>query len=197
MSEHAIVALDVGGTTVDVACVSGTGDLIGGLMEVRSPQAGTKDEIVAELAQAIVTARARADGFRVAACGIAMPAPFDYAAGVSRMEHKFRAIRGLNLGAPLRAKTGLATYFINDADAFGLGVSWRQLPDALRFAAITIGTGLGGSFVEDGRNLETDPRVPPGGEVWDLPFGEGILEDYVSARGVVTMYGKLSPGGRV
>jgi glucokinase len=199
MSEHAIVALDVGGTTVDVACVSGTGELIGGLAEVRSPQGGTKNEIVAELAQAIVTAhaRARADGFRVAACGIAMPAPFDYAAGVSRMEHKFRAILGLNLGALLRAKTGLATYFINDADAFGLGVSWRQLPDAKRFAAITIGTGLGGSFVEDGRNLETDPRVPPGGEVWDLPFGAGILEDYVSARGVVTMYGTLRPGGRV
>jgi hypothetical protein len=30
---------------------------------------------------------------------------------------------------------GIPTYFINDADAFGLGVSWRQLPDAKRFVA--------------------------------------------------------------
>ena len=125
-----------------------------------------------------------------------MPAPFDYAAGVSHMEHKFQAISGVDLGRLLREITGLPTCFINDADAFGLGVSWRQLPAAGRFVGLTIGTGLGGSFIENGRNVTAGDAVPPHGEVWDLPYAGGVLEDYVSARGVVAAYERLSADGR-
>jgi glucokinase len=194
MSKRAVIALDVGGTTVDTACVSADGEIIGGLLESGSPAAGTKDDIVNELARVIDAGRARAGGAEVTACGVAMPAPFDYVAGVSYMMHKFEAIYGLSLGRLLRAKTGLPMYFVNDADAFGLGVSWRQLPGTKRFVALTIGTGLGGSFIEDGENVQAGDRVPPGGEVWNLPFRDGILEDQVSARGVVALYGKLRPG---
>lgn len=192
MPELAVVAVDVGGTTVDAACISAAGGLIGAVVEGDSPAAGTKGEIVTELARAIEAARAQAGDFAVTACGIAMPAPFDYAAGVSHMEHKFQAINGVHLGLLLAEITGLPTYFINDADAFGLGVSWRQLPETGRFVALTIGTGLGGSFIENGENVTAGEAVPPHGEVWDLPYSGGILEDYVSARGVVAAYDRLS-----
>jgi glucokinase len=112
------------------------------------------------------------------------------------MKHKFNAIGGVNLGRLLREITGLPTYFINDADAFGLGVSWRQLPAAERFIGLTIGTGLGGSFIENGKNVTAGDTVPPHGEVWDLPYAGGVLEDYVSARGVVAAYERLSASGR-
>ena len=196
MSQLAVVAVDVGGTSVDAACISAAGELIGEVVESASPAAGTKDEIVAELARAVAAARAQAGDFTVTACGIAMPAPFDYAAGVSHMEHKFQAINGVDLGRLLREITGLPTYFINDADAFGLGVSWRQLPEAERFVGLTIGTGLGGSFIENGENVTAGDTVPPHGEVWDLPYAGGVLEDYVSARGVVAAYERLSAVGR-
>ena len=193
MARQAVIALDVGGTNVDAACVSANCELIGDLRGSSSPAAGTKEEIVDELARVIEGAAARADGAAVISCGIAMPAPFDYAAGVSHMTHKFRAINGAPLGALLTAKTGLPVYFLNDADAFGLGVSWRQLPDAKRFVALTIGTGLGSGFIESGAIIQADDRVPPGGEVWNLPFENGIIEDYVSARGVVALYGAQGP----
>ena len=196
MSQLAVVAVDVGGTTVDAACISAAGELIGQVVESASPAAGTKNEIVAELARAVAAARAQAGDFAVTACGIAMPAPFDYAAGVSHMEHKFQAINGVELGRLLREITGLPTYFINDADAFGLGLSWRQLPGAQRLVGLTIGTGLGGSFIENGENVTAGDTVPPHGEVWDLPYAGGILEDYVSARGVVAAYKRLSAGQR-
>jgi predicted NBD/HSP70 family sugar kinase len=195
--EQAVIALDVGGTTVDSACVSAAGAVIGEPPESGSPAARPKDEIVRQLARIIDATRALADDFSVSACGIAMPAPFDYAAGVSYMKHKFQALYGVNLGALLREKTGLPVYFINDADAFGLGVGWRQLPDTKRFVALTIGTGLGGSFIEDGEVLDIDPRVPKGGEVWDLPFEDGILEDYASARAVTALYDKLKPDDKL
>jgi glucokinase len=191
---QAVVALDVGGTTVDAACVSDSGEVLGEVLEVGSPAGETADEIADELARAIETARGQAGTFTVTACGVAIPAPFDYAAGVSYMKHKFQAIYGVNLGELLRARTGLPAYFVNDADAFGLGVSWRQLPGTKRFVALTIGTGLGGSFIEDGTAVGSGPRVPPGGEVWNLPYSDGILEDYVSAHGVVALYARRVPG---
>ena len=125
MSRQAVIALDVGGTSVDAACVAADCELIGDLRGSSSPAARTKDEIVGELAAVIAAAATRAKGAAVIACGIAMPAPFDYAAGVSHMTHKFRAINGVPLGELLTNKTGLPAYFLNDADAFGLGVSWR------------------------------------------------------------------------
>lgn len=193
--------MDAGGTTIDAACVAADGDVIGGLRESDSPASGTKDEIVNEFARVIAAARARAGAAaraaaaEVVACGIAIPAPFDYAAGVSHMTHKFRAINGVHLGRLLQAATGWPAYFVNDADAFGLGVSWRQLPDTKRFVALTIGTGLGASFIEDGVNLQGGNGVPPGGELWDLPYGDGILEDHVSGRAVVASYAGFGGAG--
>lgn len=196
MSRRAVTVLDVGGTTIDRACVSMDGELIGGVRGSGSPTAGTRDEIVHELARVIAAARAQALA-EVIACGIAMPAPFDYQAGVSHMAHKFRAIRGLPLGALLATKAGLPVHFLNDADAFGLGVSWRQLPDLKRFVALTIGTGLGSGFIEDGRAVTSGGQVPAGGEVWNLPYEGGILEDHVSARAVTTLYRARPDGTRV
>lgn len=194
MSRQAVIALDVGGTTIDRACVSIDGELIGGVRESGSPAAGTRDEIVYELAHVISAARAQAGSAELIACGIAMPAPFDYPAGVSHMAHKFRAIRGLPLGTLLATKTGLSVYFLNDADAFGLGVGWRQLPNMKRFVALTIGTGLGSGFIEDGRAVTSGDQVPPDGEVWNLPYAGGILEDHVSARAVTISYGTRPDG---
>jgi glucokinase len=170
------------------------GELIGGVRGSGSPTARTRDEIVRELARVIGAARAQVGSAEVIACGIAMPAPFDYPAGVSHMAHKFRAIRGLPLGTLLATKAGLPVYFLNDADAFGLGVSWRQLPDLKRFVALTIGTGLGSGFIEDGRSVTSGDRVPADGEIWNLPYGSGILEDHVSARAVTTLY-RTRPDG--
>lgn len=190
---RAVVALDVGGTTVDAACISINGDLVGKLTEGRSPANGSREEILSNLAQAITAAHQQAGDHDVVACGIAMPGPFDYEAGVSHMVHKFQAIHGVVLGKLLEEKAGLPVYFINDASAFGLGASWRQLPGTKRFVALTIGTGLGGSFIENGVNVEEDDRVPLGGEVWDLPYKDGILEDCVSARGIVALYDNKEP----
>jgi glucokinase len=194
MSRRTVIVLDVGGTTIDRACVSIDGELIAGVRESGSPTAGTRDEIVHELARVIGAARAQAGSADVIACGIAMPAPFDYLAGVSHMAHKFQAVRGLPLGALLATKAGLPVYFLNDADAFGLGVGWRQLPDVKRFVALTIGTGLGSGFIEDGRAVTSGDQVPPDGEVWNLPHGGGILEDHVSARALTTSYGTRPDG---
>jgi glucokinase len=195
MDERAVVALDVGGTTVDAACISVEGGLIGHVVASDSPAARAADEIADALAGIIAAARAQGPDHEITACGIAIPGPFDYAIGVSRMTHKFRAINGMPLGEALQARSGLPVCFINDASAFGLGAGARQLPATRRFVALTIGTGLGSSFIDHGNSIESGDRVPPDGEVWNLPLAGGILEDRVSARGVVALYRKHALNG--
>jgi glucokinase len=194
MDKRAVVALDVGGTTVDAACISVGGRLIGHITGTSSPAALAADKVVDTLAEIIATARGQARDHEVTACGIAIPGPFDYAAGISRMTHKFEAINGLPLGGALQARSGLPVCFINDAAAFGIGAGARQLPGIRRFVALTIGTGLGSSFIDHGESIESGGRVPPDGEVWNLPLGDGILEDRASARGVVSLYRRDAPG---
>jgi predicted NBD/HSP70 family sugar kinase len=69
MSKRAVIALDVGRTTVDAACISADGEEIGRLRESSSPSTGTKDEIVNELAHVTGAARGRAGGAEVTARG--------------------------------------------------------------------------------------------------------------------------------
>ena len=53
-----------------------------------------------------------------------------------------------------------------------------------RVVGITLGTGIGSAFAVDGRIVTEGPGVPAGGELWDLPYEGGIIEDSVSTRGI-------------
>ena len=58
--------------------------------------------------------------------------------------------------------------------------------------AITLGTGLGGCFVENGKVINKGNNVPENGEIWNLPYKNGIAEDAVSLRGLLSNYKELS-----
>ena len=121
--------------------------------------------------------------------GLAVPAPFDLLAGVSYMTHKFRALRGLPLVPLLRHRwTGsvladVPVSIANDADCFALGEWWAGLGQGdARIIGITLGTGLGSGFVCDGRIVTSASDVPADGEIWDLPYLDGRVEDYTAGR---------------
>jgi glucokinase len=57
-----------------------------------------------------------------------------------------------------------------------------------RAVGITLGTGIGAAFSLSGRVITSGKGVPPGGEIWDLPFEGGILEDFLSARAIQREY---------
>lgn len=43
---------------------------------------------------------------------------------------------------------------------------------------VTLGTGLGAGFIEEGRVVHDQLGVPPGGELWNVPFRDSVAEDY-------------------
>ncbi len=122
----------------------------------------------------------------IAGAGFAFPGPFEYQAGISRMTHKLHSLFGVDLKATLAGRFGWSPsrlVFGNDADCFLRGELAAGAAKGFgRAVGLTLGTGIGSAFAVDGQVVKSGPGVPPDGEIWNLPFREGILEDYVSTR---------------
>jgi glucokinase len=188
-----IPAIEIGGSHVSAAVVHPSG-AVGPV--ARAPIDGTAD--AATLLGAITAVAARIGAPR-ARWGIAIPGPFEYTTGIGRYHGvgKFEKLNGVDVGAALRA--GLqpppsGVHFVNDAIAFALG-EWASGParGGRRVAALTLGTGIGSAFLNDGRPVTTGPSVPPQGRA-DLLTNQGRpLEELVSTRAILTAY--QSQGG--
>ena len=124
--------------------------------------------------------------------GLAMPGPFDYERGISQMTHKLLPLFGVDLKSALSSRFGWQpsqVRFVNDAAAFLLGeVGAGAAKGYSRAIGITLGTGIGCAFSVDGHipipsdRPGGDPTVPPGGEIWNLPYNGATVEDFVSTR---------------
>ncbi|HSH18280.1 MAG TPA: ROK family protein [Candidatus Saccharimonadales bacterium] len=187
MSEKLVISLDIGGTNIDGALVSSGADIVGEVHSIKSVSDQSYDAAVANLLDFIRVVQAQTE-LPIAACSIGMPRPFDYENGISHMKHKFTSLYGKNIKEPLEDGLDVPVLFVNDADAFALGAYWKQVGNAGNLIGVTIGTGLGSGFIEDGRVVSSKNRVPENGEIWDLPYRGGILEDFVSGKGIENIY---------
>src|SRR6185437_3368241 len=61
-------------------------------------------------------------------------------------------------------------------------------------AALTLGTGIGSAFCDDGRVVDSGPTVPPQAEVHLLRHAGRPLEDWVSRRALRGEYARQRPG---
>jgi glucokinase len=128
----------------------------------------------------------------IAGASLAVPGPFDCKAGVSLMEHKLEPLYGKDLRGALAQRFGWnpnQLRFLNDACAYVLGeVGGGSLRGASRAAGLTLGTGIGCAFVVAGRHVTEGEGVPPGGEIWNFPYGTGTVEDLLSTRALNADY---------
>jgi glucokinase len=132
--------------------------------------------------------------------GVAVPGPFDYAAGISRIRHKLPALYGVNLRRELATTLDLgargAIAFLNDAEAFLLGEWWAGAARGqIRVVGITLGTGLGSAFLENGEFVRSDARVPSDGALYKLAFRGAPVEETISRRALLARYGASSEKG--
>jgi glucokinase len=136
--------------------------------------------------------KAQAGHDRVGGAMLAVPGPFDLQAGVSLMRHKLPYLYGVDLRKTLATRFGLEpahVRFLNDADAYLLGEVGAGAARGFRRAVgLTLGTGIGSAFAVDGNLVTEGPGVPSGGEIWNLPYRGGIVEDFISSRAIVGNY---------
>lgn len=187
--------MDVGGTFLKGFVADGEGRLIdGSQFSVPMHSEGSCDEILGSLVTAVTRGAcfSAERGLSVAGVGVDFPGPFDYAKGMSYMTHKFQSIFGLDLievfsSHPAILK-GTPVRFMHDVNAALLGEMYCGNARGYRNAAlVTLGTGLGFACCLDG-NLQTNEFGSPRISIFRTPFREGILEDYVSKRGITRLY---------
>ncbi|MEJ5962590.1 ROK family protein [Pedobacter immunditicola] len=122
--------------------------------------------------------------------GIAMPGPFDYEAGISLIQDqdKFRSLYQMNIKNELALRLNIEAEnirFVNDAAGFLQGeVFSGAAREGNRVIGLTLGTGLGSAFCDNG--------VAEDAALWQSPFKDGIAEDYLSTRWFVTRYFQLT-----
>jgi len=138
-----LVGVDVGGTKVAVAVVEGTA-----LHEVGTWPTDTdnQEELLQQFEDAIRQA------LPARAVGLAVPSVVDWETGAVRASANI-PLAGVPLRDQLRRRLGVPVYVENDATCAGLAEAYDDDHNLLaeHLIMVTVGTGVGGGIVVDGR----------------------------------------------
>lgn len=134
-------------------------------------------------------------GVKVKNVGFAMPGPFDYQTGIAMFENtdKYESLFGVNISTQLGRLLGREFDFRywNDAASFGAGEAWQGKAKCFEKATIiSLGTGIGSTFLDHGLPVFRGADVPPHGCVWHLHYKQGIADDYFSTRWLVSEFNR-------
>jgi glucokinase len=195
MPEFAI-GVDLGGTNLRIAAVSSEGQLLEkvtlGTKDMCSP-----DHVLDEMCDAIqrLIGQYRNGGVLVGA-GIGIPGVIDLEEGVVRKSANLPGWENYPVRREIEHRLGTRIYLENDAKLAALGEQWlgaaRGVDD---MAMITLGTGIGGAIVLDGKIFHgMNGMAGEFGHVTIEPDGvpcgcgnHGCAERYASATAVVRM----------
>jgi len=195
-SPQRVLVYDVGGSHISAAVCEEETFVLHGISRAPLPNQESAHFSAASFGRLVQTlgeaaTRFSQDGLsRIAGAALAMPGPFDYDRGISTMKHKLQSLYGVDLKAALAPRFCWQpgqVQFVNDAAAFLLGEAAVGAAKGFhRAIGLTLGTGIGCAFAVDGRIVVGgpggEPGVPPGGEIWNLPFNGATVEDFVSTR---------------
>ncbi|MDP4291565.1 MAG: ROK family protein [Bacteroidota bacterium] len=201
MKKYAIGA-DIGGSHISCAVIDLDKESI--LKETFATQKvdnqASADAILDNWTIALRKSLAHIDRTQLAGIGFAMPGPFDYANGIAMFTEsvaKYQNLHGINVADRLKENLGLngstGVRFMNDASAFAIGEAWLgKAAKEDRSVSITLGTGFGSAFVDNGVVVVERDDVPKLGCVWHLPYHDGIADDSFSTRWFIKEYASHS-----
>jgi glucokinase len=189
-ADACVLVYDVGGSHISAAVCYREEYRLGAVARSNHPTEQTSEAFVDVLHGLGSTALKEVPA--VAGAELAMPGPFDYEKGISWMQHKMPYLYGVNVSEALAARFGWKpeqVRFLNDAAAYLLGeVGAGAARGVKRVVCFTLGTGAGSGFAVDGRVVTEGKGVPPGGEIWNVPYEGGIVEDRISTRALKAAY---------
>ncbi len=177
MSKRYAIGVDLGGTNLRVALVSGEGEVV---KKLKEPSTG---DVAATLKRAVSSlAGSGAEGVGIGVAGLIDREAMKVADSPNLGAIAGVDFNGLGLGLPVAVE--------NDANAAALGELWmgagRKYED---FVLMTLGTGIGGGIVRGGELLPVAAEVGHmsiAGDGEKCPCGNfGCLENYASARAMV------------
>ncbi|MGH7152022.1 MAG: ROK family protein, partial [Planctomycetota bacterium] len=199
---RAAVGIDLGGSFVKTAAISGQGRILARDRRPTEVARGART-VVANLA-ASASAAAERGGLRSArTIGVGVPGVLDRRRGALLAAPNLSPLVGFPLRAALERATGARVLLENDANAAALGERWRG-GGGDDFLLFTLGTGVGGGLI-----LAGELWIGPGGMAGEFghvvvdadgpPCGcgsRGCVESFASALAVIREASEAIRAGR-
>jgi glucokinase len=203
--EDFLIGVDAGGTNVRMGIITPDGQIVkriqyptdisrGGLRMMEGLVLKLQDLIKDETGKIRPKIR----------IGIGIAGAIDMKRGVLIVSPNLPDLNGFPLKGFLREKIPFPITIENDANAFTLGEGWKgAAKESRNYCGITLGTGVGGGIVADGKILHGAGGM--GGEVGHMVLnpegplcgcgGRGCLEVYASGSGIMEMARKAVEKG--
>lgn len=189
------IGVDLGGTNLRVAAISDQGRV---LDKVSVPAVYTTgpERVVSDIVTIISTLRSRVGIPTLRGVGIGVPGFIDMDKGVVVGSANLPGFEGFPVRDAVQQILGTPIILENDANAAALGEMWMGAGRAVKdLILITLGTGIGGGIVVDGRVLHG--HLGMAGEIGHMtvyPDGNpcgcgncGCLEKHASATAIAAM----------
>jgi glucokinase len=190
------IGVDLGGTNLRIAAITTEGRLLEKITLGVKIISG-RDQVIHEMCNAIqrLSAKYKQTGNLLGA-GIGVPGIIDMATGTIRKSANLPGWEDYPVRAEIERRLGAHVALQNDANVAALGEQWlgaaRGVPNV---AAITLGTGIGGAIILDGKIWHgMNGMSGEFGHVTIEPDGQlcgcgnhGCAEQYASASSIMRM----------
>ncbi len=193
------IMIDAGGSSIKTAILNNRNEIIQNTFSITTINSKGSREYILKT----ITDLLEGNILKAAECGelkgiaFSFPGPFDYQNGICLMKHKYQNIYGIKLREEIIARLEIAknlpVIFEEDSIAFLKGeAKVGNARGFKRIIGITLGTGLGSAFMDNGKIIKDGPEIPAGAELWNIPDEEGILEDSISSRAIIKIYKRIT-----
>ena len=179
-----MLVLDIGGSFIKYGLANEKGELLPGTTDQVASNADGDYEAFLDILRHILHLNQQKMHFTKAS--VSIPGPFDYFHGISLMQHKFKALYQKSISLPFEEE-GIEVCYLHDSTAFMLGEASER--DGSEACGVMLGTGLGFSMMRQNRVCVNQTQTPAF-VLWNMPWRDGIAEDYVSKRAILSLYGK-------
>jgi glucokinase len=146
-----IIGVDLGGTYIKAGSVSKDGTLINQTSIPSQGEIGPQ-AVVSQIAKAVETVKQNHPGETLLGVGIGSPGLVDLDGGTVKYPPNLANWKVFRLGDEVAKKIGARVEVENDANAAAVGeLKFGAGKGMTNFIMITLGTGVGGGFVVDGK----------------------------------------------
>src|SRR5579884_2697097 len=153
MPEYAI-GVDLGGTNLRAAAISRDGEVLSRIAGRAHLHEG-REAVITDMVTSITSIRDELGASsRIAGIGIAVAGFIQLDKGIIVGSNNLPQFEGYALRDDIEQRLGTQVILENDANAAALGEKWRGAGrDVDDLVLLTLGTGIGGGIVSDGRIL--------------------------------------------
>lgn len=195
------LAADLGGTNLRIAVIDEAGSILNRRRIETPHESGTKNFLDKLSDLALHCTKDLPSELSVEGFALAVPAVLNIGKGRIIESPNLPFLNGLDISKELQARIGLPVVLENDATAAAIGENWLgSSRGALNSICITLGTGVGGGIILEGKPLRgIDGTAGEVGHICIEPDGfacgcgsRGCLEQYASATGLAKVLSQMS-----